>query len=109
MALCGILTAGIIVLSQLYCFHEACQQHDAAAKTAQQQENKKAETPQAYFTMPSGTAPAPASFEVSQETVFICDIPLHEEEDNSRPSLIFIFLDKFFQTLLRVIISPNAP
>lgn len=110
MAVCGVLTAVVIVLSQFYCFHEACDKTDVQEKTAQEEsESKKTEGHEAYFTMPSSTAPSSVSVQMDQEKSFICDILLNEEEDHSRPSLIFISLDKFFQTLLRVIISPNAP
>lgn len=109
MAICGILTASVIVLSQIYCFHEACNNGDSIEKTADKTENKKAEGHQAYFTMPSSPVPSPVTIQLDQEIVFICDVSIHKEEDNSCPSLIFISLDKFFKTLLRVIISPNAP
>ena len=109
MALLGILTAVVIVFSQIYCFQEACQHKEKLTKTEQHQDNKKAESHKAFFTMPSSIIPSSASIESTQETAFICVVSGEKKEVTPHIQEFPVFLTKFFQTLFRIIISPNAP
>jgi len=104
----GALIACAIVLSQFFQFQfphsikkdVATEQHEDQPSSGQEE---------LYFSQLSPSAPAATHGEVSQESFYLLEIiSSKSDEENSAPRISF-FSDKLFETLFRVIISPNAP
>lgn len=104
--LAGIATAGIIVFSQLFYFQAAnyCQE-----KATTEQHKQKKDAPKTYFSIPSSTISSAPHIEIGQNISFVLETLL-ELESGEEPNPTFSLpVNKFFETLFRVIISPNAP
>jgi hypothetical protein len=103
----GILTALVIVVSQLFYFETA---HVAKKeiKTEQQQQDDQSGD-EAYITLPSSTLPSSTHVEFGQEIFYLFDILFEEEKIEEHDFNVSLPLSKFFQTLFGTIISPNAP
>jgi hypothetical protein len=104
--LAGIATAGVIIFSQLFYFQAAtyCQE-----KVDTEQHDKKKDAPESYYSIPSSTISSTSSIELHQDLSFILETLLEEETDEASSHAISIPVNKFFHTLFRFIISPNAP
>lgn len=102
----GILTALIIVVSQLFYFEtaHACKKE---IKTEQQQGDQSGDD--AYITLPSSTLPSSTHVQFNQEAFCLFEILFEEENTEERDFNVSLPLSKFFQTLFGAIISPNAP
>jgi hypothetical protein len=102
----GILTALVIVVSQLFYFETA---HVAKKeiKTEQQQDDQSGD--EAYITLPSSTLPSSTHVEFGQEIFYLFEVLFEEEKVEEHDFNVSLPLSKFFQTLFGTIISPNAP
>jgi hypothetical protein len=82
-------------------------------------ETQKAKTEQAgttsgdekasYISLPSFSIPAPVSVQVNLDACCLFEIFFEEDIDENYVAEDISYVDKFFQTMFRVIISPNAP
>ena len=104
--LAGIVTAGVIVFSQLFYFQAAnyCQE-----KVDTEQHDQKTDAPESYISIPSSTITSTTSIEINQDISFVLETLLEKESDEETNHSITLPVNKFFQTLFRFIISPNAP
>ncbi len=104
----GVLTALIIVVSQLFYFEQAhtCKKE---IKTEQQQGDQSQSDDGAYITLPSSTLPSSTHVEFNQEAFCLFEILFEEEKAEEHDFNVSLPLSKFFQTLFGAIISPNAP
>jgi hypothetical protein len=104
--LAGIVTAGVIVFSQLFYFQAAtyCQE-----KVDTEQHDQKTDTPKSYISIPSSTISSTTSLEINQDISFVLESLLEKEADEETNHSITLPANKFFHTLFRFIISPNAP
>jgi hypothetical protein len=104
--LAGIITAAIIVFSQLFYFQAAnyCQE-----KASTEQHTKKTDAPETYFSIPSSTISCTPHIEIDQDISFVLETLLDLKSEETSAPAISLPVNKFFQTLFRVIISPNAP
>ena len=104
----GVLTALIIVVSQLFYFEQAhtCKKE---IKTEQQQRDQSQSDDGAYITLPSSTLPSSTHVEFNQEAFCLFEILFEEEKTEEHDFNVSLPLSKFFQTLFGAIISPNAP
>lgn len=104
----GVLTALIIVVSQLFYFETAhtCKKE---IKTEQQQDDQSQSGDEAYITLPSSTLPSSTHVEFNQEAFCLFEILFEEENTEEHDFNVSLPLSKFFQTLFGAIISPNAP
>ncbi|MFD1002239.1 hypothetical protein ACFQ21_23140 [Ohtaekwangia kribbensis] len=104
----GVLTALIIVVSQLFYFEQAhtCKKE---IKTEQQQGDQSQSDDGAYITLPSSTLPSSTHVEFNQEAFCLFEILFEEEKTEEHDFNVSLPLNKFFQTLFGAIISPNAP
>ncbi len=105
----GVLTALIIVVSQLFYFEQAhtCKKE---IKTEQQQQSDQSQSDDgAYITLPSSTLPSSTHVEFNQEAFCLFEILFEEEKTEEHDFNVSLPLSKFFQTLFGAIISPNAP
>lgn len=103
--LAGIVAAGIIVFSQLFYFQAAnyCQE-----KVDTEQHDQKSDLPESYISIPS-TISSTSNVEIHQTPTFILETLLEKEVDAESDHTISLPVNKFFHTLFRFIISPNAP
>lgn len=104
--LAGIVTAGVIVFSQLFYFQAAnyCQE-----KVDTEQHDQKTDAPESYISIPSSTITSTTSIEINQDISFVLESLLEKEADEETSHSITLPVNKFFHTLFRFIISPNAP
>ena len=104
--LAGVAVAFVLVFSQLFYFQAAdfCQE-----KAETQQQEKSSGTSESYISLPSTSIISSSTIEINQELSFILEILDHDEISTSIPEETNLLIDKFFQALFRVIISPNAP
>ena len=104
--LAGIVTAGVIVFSQLFYFQAAnyCQE-----KVDTEQHDQKADAPETYISIPSSTISSTTSIEINQDISFVLETLLEGESEEETDHSVSILANKFFHTLFRFIISPNAP
>lgn len=113
MATSGVVTALVIVFSQLYCFQVVCDKSELLHNKAKQEQkgtdHKKTGDKEAFFAMPSSVVPPAISICIDQEIVLIYNIVLDEEERDIPQAHGKIPLGKLFLNMFRVIIAPNAP
>jgi hypothetical protein len=104
----GILTAMVIVLSQLFWFQAATLTKKVAAKEQKADAAKEA-TQEAQISLPSSSLPSTNTVVVENDFSFIHEILFEKENSPEASKTILFTAGKFFQTLFRAIISPNAP
>lgn len=104
--LAGIVTAGVIVFSQLFYFQAAtyCQE-----KVDTEQHDGKSDAPESHISIPSSTISSTSSIEIHQDLSFILETLFEKESADVSDHEISLPVNKFFSTLFRFIISPNAP
>lgn len=104
--LAGIATAGVIVFSQLFYFQAAnyCQEKVQTEENAQGGGAEKT-----YVSIPSSTISSSTSIEINQDLSFVLEILLEQETEDDPSQKIVLPVNRFFQTLFRFIVSPNAP
>ncbi|MFO0505426.1 MAG: hypothetical protein ACK5X6_01075, partial [Chryseotalea sp.] len=101
----GLATAFVLVVCQLFCFQPYAKPTEVKKET---QEEKQAEKSTAVISLP-----APQTQQVSSQTV--SDFALIEElvqqtkTKTERVKNTIVSAGKFFQTVFRYLISPNAP
>ena len=104
--LAGIVTAGVIVFSQLFYFQAATYCQEKA--TTEKHEQKK-DAPKTYFSIPSSTISSAPGIQINQDLSFVLETLLELESEEESTPAVSLPVNKFFQTLFRVFISPNAP
>jgi hypothetical protein len=104
--LAGIAVAFVLVFSQLFYFQGAdfCQK-----KAETQQQDKRSGSSESYISLPSTSIISSSTIEINQELSFILEILLDDQTSPALTEESHQLVDKFFQALFRVIISPNAP
>jgi hypothetical protein len=104
--LAGIVTAGVIVFSQLFYFQAAtyCQE-----KVDTEQHDEKSDAPESHISIPSSTISSTSSIEIHQDLSFILETLFEKKSEEETSYSISLPASKFFSTLFRFIISPNAP
>lgn len=103
----GVITATVIVLSQLFWF-QASTFNNKKADTEQKQDSNQHE--EAYISLPSSSLPSgTASVEQAQQSSFIHELLFEEEKASELSASIPAKVSRLFHTLFRVIIAPNAP
>lgn len=104
--LAGIVTAGVIVFSQLFYFQAAtyCQE-----KVDTKQHDPTSDSPESYISIPSSTISSTCNVEIHQDLSSVSEILFEKQSDEESNNIISLPVNKFFHTLFRFIISPNAP
>lgn len=62
-----------------------------------------------YVSLPSFSIPAPINVQGSLDAYFLFEILFENDVDENYVEAEESYVDRFFQTMFRVIISPNAP
>ena len=104
--LAGIATAAVIVFSQLFYFQAAnyCQK-----KAETEHREQKTDATESYISIPSSTISSTSHIEIHQDLSFVLEILFEREPEEETITNISFPVNRFFQTLFRFIISPNAP
>jgi len=105
--LIGVLTALAIVLSQLFFFHVPVEHK--VKKEHQENSTDSSASDEAYYSLPSTIVPSSAHVEVHQETFCLFEILFEEDGVETEDSGVTLPVSHYLQTLLGVVISPNAP
>jgi hypothetical protein len=112
----GVITALIIVLSQVFYYQGAgycttakgtIEQHDQAGQPEQSAEKSRSSA--SFISLPSITVLSSFHAAFQHPSIFLFELTSNGEEPESWTPEISIFLGKYFQTLFHIIISPNAP
>jgi len=105
--LAGIATAGVIVFSQLFYFQAAnyCQEK----VDTEQQDQKKKDGTETHISIPSSSISSSSHIELTHDLSFILEALFQSESKEEEVTSISLPVNRFFQTLFRFIISPNAP
>ena len=103
----GIITALVIVFSQLFFYQNANYSKKEIKKGEEQKEQNSSD--ETYITPPSVSQSFSTHVEGDQKSSYLFEILFEEDEVENKPIEIPRSLGKFFHTLFRVIISPNAP
>lgn len=106
----GVFTALIIVFSQLFYFQGAsfCKKEINTEQAPEKDTSSSGE--ESYISLPQGSLPsASTQVELNQESVCILEINFKEKTEEYLSTSVATLTGKFFQTLFRAIISPNAP
>ncbi len=106
--LAGVATAAVIVFSQLFYFQAAtyCQEK---AETEQHDQKKNKDANESYISIPSSTISSTSHIEINQDLSFVLEILFEREPEEETITNVSFPASRFFQTLFRFIISPNAP
>jgi hypothetical protein len=106
----GVITALVVVFSQVFYF-DAPNYAKKEAKTGQEKKkNKEDETGKSYVSLPSISQPtASTNVEADHALTFLQEILFENKKEPGNHAAVPLSLGKFFHTLFRVIISPNAP
>ena len=105
----GLATALLVVLSQLFFYQgtEICKKEVKAEK----QESRDAgdSKGESIATLPSFTVQASCCVHLSHEAVLLFEIFNREDKKIALSHDLPVALGKYFLTLFRIIIAPNAP
>ena len=78
------------------------------AKT-EQTDNKTGSDTGSYISLPSFSLPAPVNVQVNLNPYCLFEIFFEKDADEQPVEEDSFYADRFFETMFRVIISPNAP
>jgi hypothetical protein len=106
-ALAGILTAAVIVVTQLFCF-ELSGAVDQEIKTEQQSQSTSDQEP-VFVSVLSYSMPSSVHILPGMEFTFIEELLLDSGNTTVVPTTLLQGAGKLFKALFSVIISPNAP
>ncbi|MGC1244533.1 MAG: hypothetical protein WA874_23295 [Chryseosolibacter sp.] len=82
--------------------------HIEKAKT-EQAENTAGKDAASFISLPSFSLPAPIHLQVNLDPHCLFEIFFEEDKDENQVEDDLLHTDRFFETMFRVIISPNAP
>jgi hypothetical protein len=101
----GCLLVVVIVCSQF--FSLANTSHDLKKPVTTEQTEDTGD--QAYISLPSFSLPSPVHVQINLDSHCLFEILFENKQTSGTPTYISGCTQKFFTTLFRVIISPNAP
>lgn len=104
--LAGIVTAAVIVFSQLFYFQAATYCQKKAETTEQSQKEGSKES---YISIPSSTISSTSTIDLNQSVSFVLETLFEDEGDQKTAPEVELPVSRLFQTLFRFIVSPNAP
>jgi hypothetical protein len=102
----GSILALAIVFSEF--LTSQCIASTEKAKT-EQTEKKAGSDTGAFISLPSFSLPAPVHVQVNLNPYCLFEIVFEEDVDEEHVEEDAFYTDRFFETMFRVIISPNAP
>lgn len=102
----GLVTALVIVFSQLFYFQAATYCQKKAESTQQEEKSTGNES---HISIPSSTISSVHTIELNQDLSFVIETLFEKEEDTDTYTLQPLLHSRLLQTLFRFIIAPNAP
>jgi len=107
----GIVTALVIVFSQFFYFQDtSALKKQASSHATEKHEKQDKAQKKAVISLPSFSQQTSAHTDVNpKSSMYLFDIVFGERNDQERAPEVPISVGKFFETLFRVFISPNAP
>lgn len=103
----GILTALVIVLSQVF-FFQAAEYSTKEVKT-EKQDPASADDHAYFLSVPVTSILSTSHISLNVDFTFIVDVLFQPAQESDTQTQTPLALGKFFQTLFKVIIAPNAP
>jgi hypothetical protein len=105
----GLLAALTIIFSQAISIEATSVEKTVKVAVGDVGEDTSNEDSPSFYSISATSFPAPAQFSLSQHAACIFEIIFSiEETEEDRPQFE-LPLNRFFSTILSVIISPNAP
>lgn len=106
----GLIAAVIIILSQSLAFEKSADNKATTTKTESSAAQNDSESSNlSVLTISATSFPAAAQINFFQEAFCLFEILFSNEDASTDPQPIAVPLSKFYSTILRVFISPNAP
>jgi len=105
----GAFLALVIVLVQVCHFQVGHKADGGKRAKTEQKDNQSKNTEASYNVLTSFSLPSPAYLELDTDLFCLFEIVFERADDEPRDTDVPQHCSKFFQTLLRVLISPNAP
>lgn len=105
----GLIAAAIIILSQSFAFENTTNNHKHGVEQSPAQDDGRSTADIADLTISATSFPAPAQINFFQDAFCLFEVLFSSEDAASEAEPVVIPLSKFFNTILEVIISPNAP
>ncbi len=103
----GVLTAFVVVFSQLFFFQSA--RYTKKEIKTEKQEKQQDNNDEASVTLPSFSQPSSAHVEANHASCCLFEILFEKSKEADNTDRLPFSFSKFFQTLFKVIIAPNAP
>lgn len=103
----GSLTAVMVIVTQLFLFEGKQETQDSTVKTEKTSDESSGDKALLSAAQPSVLSSFHAG--LNHEAVFLFEILLDSREHNGWAPEVPVSLGKYFLTLFRTIISPNAP
>jgi len=106
--LMGAFLALVIVLVQVFHF-QAGHKTDSGKRAKTEQKENQNSNESSYNVLTSFSLPSPAYLELDTDLFCLFEIVFETNDDEPQDTDVPKYCSTFIQTLLRVIISPNAP
>jgi hypothetical protein len=104
----GSILAVAIVFSQ-YLTPERIASAEKIKTEKKDRANKADDHSGSYVSLPSFSLPTPVDVQANLNSYCLFEIIFEEDTDENQVEENLFFADRFFETMFRVIISPNAP
>lgn len=105
----GSLLAVAIICAQLFQFQSASSYASKKDIKTEQQQNEQSNSEESVITLPSFSLPTSVHVSLTQEAHYLFEILFEDVPEKTSNTEAPAFPEKLFNTLFRVIISPNAP
>lgn len=107
MMIFGSLTAVVVIFTQLFLYEGTQHTKDHGVKTEKTSGESSGE--KVFISGPQPSVLSSFDASLSHEAVFLFEILLDNQEHKGWAPEVPVSLGKYFLTLFRIIISPNAP
>jgi hypothetical protein len=105
----SIFVGSILALAIAFSQYLTPQSISSHEKTKTEQASKAAGENGSFISLPSFSIPAPVNVESNLDAYCLFEILFEVDLDESYVEEDVSYADRFFETMFRVIISPNAP
>lgn len=105
-----LIIGGILAFAVSFSQYLTPELPDSSEKVkTEQTQNAPEKEADSYISLPSFSLPAPVHVQVNLNPYCLFEILLEENIDENKEEESLLHTDRFFETMFRVIISPNAP
>lgn len=104
-----IILGSFLAVAIMFSQYVAPEWVSSVEKVKTEQADKTGEEGRTFISLPSFSLPAPLSVQVNLDAYCLFEILLEEDVDENYVEEKVSYADRFFQTMFRVIIAPNAP